>query len=95
MNINLTFCTSCPSGYTVEDIEDMQKAIDKKIATVVNKEYRSKRNDLGYCLDEESYTKLVWLNDILEQIKSCNSCYEEFSMEGIANLIKDYKNKLR
>lgn len=74
--------------YNLTFIKNLQDQIDKKVARSVNGLLASKKNDLSLCFNEEKVWKLGMYYNILEQIKYCNSCLEDFDTKEIIDLTK-------
>lgn len=87
-----SFCHDCPSGVTISDISDIQTSLDSKIAKEANKKRASKKNNLSLKFNRENYKRLVTYNNILEEIKYCNSCYGDYDIHDILNLAKTALN---
>lgn len=79
-------------SYTVTFVQNLQISVDKKVAKEANKFRASQKNDLGIKIDREQINKLFTYNQILEQIKYCNSCFEGMDIENIVGKIKSELN---
>lgn len=75
--------------YTTDYIQSLQVQVDKKIASHINRKMASDKNDLGLQFNSEDYWELAIYNEILEQIKYCNSCFEDFDIDDIVSSIKN------
>ncbi len=92
---NIRFDADNHTLFDIQSITNLQAEISNKLARYSNREYNSKRNDLGVCLTgEKNYQKLTQYLDILEDIKYCNSCYCDFSPSEIILAIRKNINRL-
>ncbi len=91
---NITYNSDDHTLFTPQSISLLQSEISSKMAKYINKEYTSKKNDLNLCLSgDKIYHKLEVYYDILEQIKYCSSCYEEWHPSEVIDVIKTNLNR--
>lgn len=81
-------------NYTVDFIENLQAEISIKLASVVNKENISRKNDLGYSVNMDDATRLSFYKEILNQVVNCNSCFEGYKIEDVVEKTKTLLNRL-
>lgn len=81
-------CYKCNIAYSIDDVENLQAKISKKLAKMANTEYSSKKNDLGVETNTQAFRDLNIFYDILTQVKLCNPCFESYKMVDIESLIK-------
>lgn len=86
-------CLTCDSPLSLNSVYSIQNKVDGKIAKNINNKVSSDKNNLGFKFNKENTMKLTWYQDILEQISNCNSCFEEYEIETILNLVKSEINK--
>ena len=82
-------------NYNSEFIEDLQHQISNKIAKLSNKKNSYRKYDFGDIYDANDILKLKTYQDILEQIRYCNPCLEDFKIEDVIQKIKSLLNKLK
>jgi len=85
---------NCNCSYSVEDIEKLQKTIDKKLSKKINIFHSSQRFDLGGVINKDLVFKIAKYKELLEKIKNCNSCFDDYKIEDIFSVIKNKLNEL-
>jgi hypothetical protein len=81
--------------YNVAYIEELQDSVDSRVARAINKLLASKRNDLALCFNEEAVWKLGIYFNILQNIKMCNSCFNDMDVEEIISLVYNELNRVK
>ena len=85
---------NCDCGYSIEDIDNLQNTIDKKLSKKINAFRASQRFDLGTKIDKDLIFRISDYKKLLEKIKNCNSCFDDYKIEDIFGLIKNKLNEL-
>lgn len=81
-------------NYNSEFIEKLQADIKSKIAELVNKQNTSRKFDLSYRFDLNDLSKLQIYSDILDRIKACDSCFQDYEIKSIVDKAKKALNKV-
>ena len=81
--------------YNISFIEDLQDRVDAKSSKAINKLLASKKNDLDLYFNFDASFKLSVYYNILENIKSCNACFEEMDIEEIISLVDNTLNTIK
>ena len=85
---------NCNCGYSVEDITSLQNIIDEKISKKINSYYSSNKFDLGITINKDLIFKVSKYKELLERIKNCDKCFEDYKIEDIFSVIKNKLNEL-
>jgi len=81
------------NNYDEEFITDLLKQVQNKISLITNTDYKNNIYNLGLKLDVTHHSNLLDIENILNKILKCNSCYEDFDIEDIVSLTKNLLNK--
>ena len=85
---------NCDCGYSIEDITSLQDQIDAKLAKKINSFYASQRFDFDNKINEDLVFKLSEYKELLEKLKNCDKCFEDYNIEDIFSVIKNKLNEL-
>jgi len=85
---------NCDCGYSCEDIEKLQRTIDKKLSKKINAFHSSQRFDLGGTINKDLVFKVAKYKELLEKIKNCDTCFKDYKIEDIFSVIKNKLNEL-
>lgn len=85
---------NCNCGYSIEDINVLQNQIDEKLAKKINAFYSSQKFDLGKTINEDIIFKISRYKNLLERIKNCDKCFDDYKIEDIFSVIKNKLNEL-
>lgn len=81
-------------NYNLEFIEKLQADLQRKIAELLNKQITSRKFDLNYRFDAAGISKLQVYVDILERVKKCDSCFEDYEIKNVIDKAKKALNKV-
>lgn len=79
-------------NYNEEFICDLLKQVDNKIALVTNKDYKNSIYNLGLKHKASDYSDLIDIQNILNKILNCSSCYEGIDIEDVVSMVKSKLN---
>ena len=84
-------CDISKQEYCNVDLDCLLKDIDKKLASVINKENSNRKLDLNIPLEEsiKTYTKLLSYRNILVGFKNCSTCFKSYKIDDLISLIKN------
>ncbi|TXG82450.1 MAG: hypothetical protein E6R13_04820 [Spirochaetes bacterium] len=85
---------NCNCGYSIEDIDLLQDQIDEKLASRINAFYSSQKFDLGKTINIDLIFKISRYKNLLERIKHCDKCFDNYKLEDIFSVIKNKLNEL-
>ena len=75
-------------------IESLQQEISIAIGDASSEDLDYKKLDIKSCININDVEKLIKFNEILEQVKYCNSCFQDQKIDDIISKTKAVLNKI-